>query len=191
MRLRPSIPIFFLIISIICLQIPSTDAPPIIAEATDSNGQTRNDFLTTENVYATGSGYPSGLRVDIYVVKDRAWTGGESIPADISSDWINIVTTDGSGNLGPVLIWASPLPVGRYDVVFDSNPYKTYNPPRDVVDHPNHPGFTVSSLDPGSVAVGGFYIPINNLAVLLPYLVLVCLLGAVTTVLVKRKRFRN
>jgi hypothetical protein len=82
------------------------------------------------------------------------------------------------------------LTVGSYDVVFDVAPDGLYSY-GDGVDHPNHPGFSVSRLDLGSVAVGGFYAPVNNFVVLLPYLALVFVIGIITTILVTRRKIQK
>ena len=177
----------------IMFRVTVLEAPPTSANATDSTGRIRDGFLSRESVYATGSGFKKNTPVDIYVVTDRAWTDGnqprygDSIPPDISSDGINTVNTDESGNIGPVLIWPSPLTVGSYDVVFDVAPDGLYSY-GDGVDHPNHPGFSVSRLDPGSSTVGGFYAPVNSFAVLLPYLALVSLVCIGSAILIKGKK---
>jgi hypothetical protein len=166
-------------------------SPCATGEATDSTGNIRNGFITKENVYATGNNFPPSTPVNIYVVNDHPWIDGMGITFDVSGDGRNTATTDALGNLGPVLIWPSPLTVGSYDVVFDVEQNGVYNKAIDVVDHPNHPGFTVSSFDTGSVAVGGFYIPADRLAILAPYLILAYLIGIVTSVLLTRKRRKN
>jgi hypothetical protein len=174
----------------IMFRVTVLEAPPTSANATDSTGRVRDGFLSRESVYATGSGFKTNTLVDIYVVQDRAWKIGDAISPDISSDGSNTVTTDGSGNLGPVLIWPSPLTVGSYDVVFDVDPDGFYSF-GDGVDHPNHPGFMVSSLDPGSSVIGGFYQPVNSFSILLPYLAFVGLIGIITTILVTRRKIQK
>jgi len=100
------------------------------------------------------------------------------------------VITDASGNIGKTLVWPQQTIVGEYDIIFDVNPNGQYNA-GDYVDHPNHPGFSISSFDTGSVAVGGFYIPVNSLAVLLPYLTLISLACLVSTIIVTRKKGKS
>jgi hypothetical protein len=174
----------------IMFRVTVLEAPPTSANATDSTGRIRDVFLSRESVYATGSGFKTSTPVDIYVVYDREWDIGDAIKPDISSDGINTVTTDVSGNLGPVLIWPSPLILGSYDVVFDVDPdgYYSFG---DGIDHPNHPGFIVSSLDPGSSVVGGFYVTAINYVVLLPYLTLVSLACVVSAILIIRKKRKS
>ena len=174
----------------VMFRVTVLEAPPTSANATDSTGRIRDGFLSRESVYATGSGFKKSTPVDIYVVNDREWGLGDKIPSDISSDGKNTANTDALGNLGPVLIWPSPLTVGSYDVVFDVDPDGLYSF-GDGVDHPNHPGFTVSSLDTGSSVVGGFYLPKNSLTVLLPYFALIGLAFIVSAILIKGKRHKT
>lgn len=75
-------------------------------------------------------------------MEDREWSNGDPIPADVG-DGMDTIPTDGSGNLGPVVIWSAPLEVGEYDLVFDANQDGFYDAIIDLVNHPNHPGFVV------------------------------------------------
>jgi hypothetical protein len=164
---------------------------PSPGDATNSEGQVRDDYLTKESIYATGGGFSPITPVDIYVVNDLAWSDGMGIPSDVSSDGKNTATTDASGNIGPVLVWPAPTAIGAYDIVFDADQNGKYDTSTDGVDHICHPGFTVSSFDTGSVAVGGFSIPTIKFTVILPYLALGCLLGIIASVLVTRKGYKS
>jgi len=132
--------------------------------SSDSSGNTKNEFRVNEDVLVTASGFLPDSWVDVYVVNDRAWTDGDSIPADVG-DGMDTIHTDGDGNIGPVVIWSHPLKVGKYDIVFDAGQDGFYNATWDLVDHPNHPGFTVVSA---RVTVGGEVYPINKATILLP-----------------------
>ena len=111
-------------------------------EATDAAGLAQDSYALDENVYATASGFPSNNRIDVYVVPDRAWSDGDGIPDDVG-DGMDTFTTDGDGNLGPVVVWEAPLVPGEYDLVFDIGQDGVYDASIDHVDHPNHPGFIV------------------------------------------------
>jgi len=156
--------------------------------ASTSTGSVRTSFLTSENVYVIGSGFQPGAVIDIYITNDLTWTDAMTIPADVSSDGMNTATANGAGDVGPVLVWPAMTTLGEYDIVFDTDQDNKYSLGIDHVNHPNDPGFTILDLDPDSSAVGGFYAPVNSFAVLLPYLALACLLGAVATVIVIRKK---
>jgi hypothetical protein len=150
--------------------------------SSDSGGNTKSEFRASEDVYAYASGFLPDSWVDVYVVNDRAWTDGDSIPADVG-DGMDTIQADGGGNIGPVVIWSHPLKVGKYDIVIDAGQDGYYNATWDLVDHPNHPGFTVVSP-----AVGGEIYPINKAAILLPWLGLACVLILAGGALILRKR---
>jgi hypothetical protein len=111
--------------------------------------------------------------VDVYIVGDDTWTDGMTIPSDLSDDGMNNVQTDGTGDLGPVAVWQPPLTVGEYDMVFDANQNGVYDAGIDVVNDPNHPGFTVVAppSDDGP-AVGGIAEPIDKVQLLVPWIAL-------------------
>ena len=160
-------------------------------QTTDSSEKPRADFLTREAVYDVGNGFLPGTSINIHIVNAIPWTAGMPIPSDISSDGINTVTTNPSGNLGPVMVWPATLTKGSYDIVFDADQNGQYDVGIDFVDHISLSGFTVSWLPTYSAAVGGFYASVNSFEVLLPYLALACILGVVATVLVKRNNTSN
>jgi len=120
-------------------------APPEGAYPSDSAGALREEFCQTEDVYATGTGFPPNTDVDVYVVEDRKWSDDDAIPDDVG-DGMDTVTTDGDGDLGPTVVWEKPLEPGEYDIVFDVNQNGVYNALVDYVDDPNHPGFEVSTV---------------------------------------------
>ena len=136
-------------------------------DATPQTGEpTKDEYSTNEDVEVSASGFLPNSDVNVYVVNDGAWSDGDPIPTDVG-DGMDTIPTDGSGNIGLVVIWSAPLDVGEYDIVFDSDQNGYYDAIPDSVDDPNHPGFTVVST-----AVGGEVHPINKASVLLPWIVL-------------------
>jgi hypothetical protein len=133
--------------------------------STEGGEANKDTYLPTQDVEISASGFPPDSDVDVYVVNDRAWSDGDSIPADVG-DGMDTIHTDGSGDLGLVVVWSAPLDIGEYDVVFDADQNGDYDEIPDLVDHPNHPGFTVVS----PTAVGGEVYPINKTSVLLPWI---------------------
>ena len=153
-------------------------------ESTDPDGVSKDAYAATENVYVTGSGFRRNSEVDMYVVEDLAWNDGDPIPADVSSDGMNTLTTDDYGNLAPTNIWPPPLIPGGYDIVFDANQNGVYDASADCVDHPDHPGFVV--LPPPSV--GGEAYPVNKLAVLAPWVAIGTAIIAASFIVMRRRR---
>jgi len=165
---------------------PPCGFPPPTGDSTDPVGVGKDTYTTGETVYASGSGFPPNTNVDIYIVGDLAWSDGDPIPADVSGGK-ETVTTDGAGNLAPTNVWAPPLTVGQYDMVFDADQNVKYDAATDVVDDPNHPGFVVQTPPE---PVGGIVVPVNKLGLLAPWLALVAMasFAALTVALVKRRR---
>ena len=152
--------------AIICVPCPSGDA-------TNSVGGVQEKYNTGETVYATGSGFAPNKQVDIYIVGDYAWIGGEKITDYQVYASRKDVQTDAAGNITAEEIWPHPRP-GEYDIVFDANQNEIYDVGVDVVDHPNHPGFTVFGKVPALTPVG--------------LLALVGLLSIIATSTILRKR---
>jgi len=122
-------------------------------DATDSTGFVKDEYFTSEVVYATGSGFAPNTLVDIYIVDDYAWTGGEKITDYHVYKSLKDVPTDAAGNITAVEIWPHPYP-GEYDMIFDANQNEIYDVGVDVVDHPSHPGFTVFASVPALTPIG-------------------------------------
>jgi len=154
--------------SIILVSCPSGDA-------TDSAGGVQEVYNTGETVYAAGSGFAPNKTVDIYIVDDYAWTGGEKITGYHVYASLKNAPTNATGSIAPTEIWPNPIP-GEYDMVFDANQNEIYDVGVDVVDHPAHPGFTVE----GQVQVPALT-PIGLIA-------LVGLLAIIATSTILRKR---
>jgi len=131
---------------------------------TETGWTSKDIYSTRENVEVGGSGFPINSNVDVYVVAEGEWLGGETI-AGYGIVAMKNFATDGSGNFGPGVIWQSLLEVGEYDVVFDADCNGDYDEIPDFVDHPNHPGFTVVRS-----MVGGEVYPVDKAALLLPWL---------------------
>jgi hypothetical protein len=131
-----------------------------------SGGPDKSTYHPSEDVYVSGTGFPPNSDVDVYVVEDGTWLGGETI-ADYGIMVMETFTTDGGGEITDELLWQHPLEPGRYDIVFDAGQDGIYDEIPDLVDDPNHPAFTVISA-----AVGGTVYPVNKAALLLPWLVL-------------------
>jgi hypothetical protein len=138
-----------------------------------TGGTTKDKYYTNEDVRVTASGFLPDSDVDVYVVRDYHWNDGDPIPPDSGAVFAHVLlTADGSGNITNQVVWMHPLEIGEYDVVFDAGQDGFYNATWDLVDHPNHPGFTVVAA-----TVGGEVYPVDKTALLMPWLGLVLLLA--------------
>ena len=134
--------------------IVTITVPCPTGDATDPTGLVKDVYTTGEDVYAVGTGFPSNTTIDIYIVDDYKWIGGEKITDyNVYASLLGVVQTDALGNIAPVMIWPNPIP-GEYDMVFDANQNEYYNDGIDAVDHPNHPGFTVVAQAPALTPIG-------------------------------------
>jgi hypothetical protein len=118
-------------------------APPSAA-STSATGAPKDAYRVHHNVYAAGSGFTPGTNVDIYVVPDRDWNDGDSIPADVTA---SVETVSVNGDIAPVLVWHAPLTPGSYDIVIDANQNGFYNAATDGLDS-GSPGFVVLASPP-------------------------------------------
>jgi len=156
-----------------------------IAFRLDTNteaGQTPKDkYRDNENVKVSGSGFMPDSDVDVYVVGDGKWRGGETI-ASYGIVAQKTFTANDDGEISGV-VWRPPLEIGEYDIVFDADCNEDYDEIPDVVDDPNHPGFTVVKT-----TVGGIVYPVDKTALLLPWLIpgLVLIFTAGGLILVRR-----
>jgi hypothetical protein len=162
-----------------------------IGDATNQYGIIQDIFHPRSAVYATGNGFVPNSLVDLYITTDQAWTDGMAITDPIR---MTTVQADASGNIGPVMAWAS-ADFGNYDLIFDTNQNGQYDVGADligfdVVDHPNHPGFSVSSLLTSTI-VGGFYVPVNSLSILAPYVIAALFIGIVASIIAIRRKTRD
>jgi hypothetical protein len=151
--------------------------------AAEAGATSKDKYRTSESVEVSGSGFPINYDVDVYVVAEGEWLGGETI-ADYGIVVMETFTTDDSGNFGPEVIWHAPLEIGEYDVVFDADGNGDYDEIPDFVDNPHHPGFTVLSA-----TVGGEVHPIDKTALLIPWLSLgtILILATVGLILTRRR----
>jgi hypothetical protein len=133
--------------------------------ATEAGRTSKDRYRANQDVEVFGSGFPPYSDIDVYVVEEGEWLGGETI-ADYGIMVMKTFTTGDEGEIGGV-IWEAPLEIGEYDLVFDADRNGIYDEIPDFVDHPNHPGFTVVEA-----AVGGTVYPADKAALLLPWLVL-------------------
>lgn len=122
------------------MDIGETNKPNGIA--TDENGVPVVVFDPSGDVYVTGNLFPPGGEVNIYVVADRGWGGGEVV-VDALGIGVTSVVADGEGNIGPLKIWSAPLENGKYDVVFDANRNGTYEYINDAIIGEGTTGFAV------------------------------------------------
>jgi parallel beta-helix repeat protein len=100
-------------------------------EATDPGGFAKEVYTLGEPVYAVGSGFEANKNVSIYIIPFQQLVGGENLETLKIVGPVN-VTTDGNGDIGPVLIWPDPVP-GHYLIVFD-DPNGEYDPDSDPLD---------------------------------------------------------
>ncbi|MGR3311071.1 MAG: hypothetical protein ACUZ77_09865 [Candidatus Brocadiales bacterium] len=106
----------------------------------------RNNFETSDDVYAKGKNFTPSTNVDIYVFENQKWTGGEDLTllTDVSGV-METVEIGSDGKIPCTTIWANPLTSGRYDIVIDANQDGIFDPAAgDAVDHKsNMHGFKV------------------------------------------------
>jgi hypothetical protein len=130
-----------------------------------SGGTDKSTYRPTEDVTFHATGFPPGSDVDVYVVEDFAWNDLDSIPPVPSTVFaFNDFTANIDGEISGT-IWYAPLERGKYDIVFDAGQDGIYDEIPDLVDDPNHPGFTVVSN-----TVGGEVFPVDKASLLLPWL---------------------
>jgi hypothetical protein len=149
---------------------------------TQSGGSDKNEYKTYEDVYVSGTGFPPNSDIDVYVVEEGEWSGGETI-ADYGIMVMETFTADSEGDIVNERLWRNPLIRGEYDVVFDAGQDGVYDEIPDLVDHPNHPGFTVVKT-----TVGGEVYPVDKTALLLPWLGLSIVLILATGGLISARR---
>jgi len=162
-------------------------APIPTGQSCNIAGNSKDDFFMADNVYATGSGFTPNSQVNMHVVPIRNWEQGDTIPADVSSDGMNTLTTNHNGDLLPTAIWPASLTPGGYDIVFDANQNGIYEPNYDVVDSSRlcYAGFRVSP------AVGGEAYPVNKAGLMLPWIALGMAIIAGATILRRRHRAQS
>jgi len=164
----------------------STPAGPA-ADAADSGGTPKNEFTTSEEVYASGTGFQPGTNVTIYVVSatDCCCTksnctcleyGATLSDLDVSGG-AETATTNPNGSLSPTLVWGTTA--GEYALVFDVEPYGVYDE-GDLCC-----GFTIIA------PVGGTAYPINKLIILAPWIALAAAAAIGIAILSRRRRAQS
>ena len=124
------------------------------ARVTDADGNSKTSFEDSEDVYVVGEDLEEAASVDVYIVNDTGWRGGESV-----RDWKKkeTFTTTSTGTLGPVNIWEGSETVpGDYDIFIDVNQNGTYEYGTDAVTAAGDVGFTVEVYSiSGTVTLNG------------------------------------
>ncbi|MFP4642276.1 MAG: C1 family peptidase [Dehalococcoidia bacterium] len=105
----------------VAIRLRTTDLADIIS--CDSDGNEVNQFAPGEKVYVKGSGLELDTEYKIWIQESPALGGDALASAEDPSSSQNTVTTNGSGNFDPVLIWDISSEAGvthdEYDVVVD------------------------------------------------------------------------
>ena len=79
-----------------------------------------NMFYPTDNVYAMGSGMEPENYYTIYIVENTRWIkNSTTISQCVVVRSIPNVLTNEYGEFGPILVWATPLTPGYYDIIAD------------------------------------------------------------------------
>jgi len=149
-----------------------------------SGGSVISTYRPDDDVVIRIGGFPPGVDVEVTVVADYHWEDGDTIPPDSGTIFAQqTFTTNDYGKVEGEVIWYGPLELGEYDIAFDIGLDGIYDVSDDLIDDPNHPGFTV--LSP---TVGGEVYPVDKAALLMPWLSLglVLVLAAGGLILVKR-----
>jgi hypothetical protein len=178
------------------LSTTDTSQTPVLHDVTityttgmASGGSDSDTYYPNEDVTVSGTDFPLDTDIDVYVVDDGTWTGGEAIGGDVGDGMDTIHTDPADGSIAPTTIWTHPLTIGEYDIVFDVDRNGTFDVISDVVDDPNHPGFTVMAAPLPRRTVGGTVYPIDKAAILLPWLGLgiALILAAGSLILIRRR----
>jgi hypothetical protein len=112
-------------------------------ESCDSNGNKKDEFSPSEDIYVFGDGYEPNTDYTLYIVHHQiTWTDGMAIPTP------RLVTapvhSNESGHIQKTLVWDAPSP-GKYDIIVD-----VVNP--GVYDQ------GVDALDNGNEITAGFFV---------------------------------
>ncbi|MBI4181696.1 MAG: hypothetical protein HY520_01895, partial [Candidatus Aenigmarchaeota archaeon] len=102
--------------------------------ATNLAGEAREAFPINEPVYATGGGFPPGIRLDLYVVQDGAVTSGSPL-SDETEEVERDVQVSAAGEFGPLKVWENPERdhAGFYDMVADVDQDGVYDRTKDAL----------------------------------------------------------
>jgi len=97
-------------------------------------------FDILDTVYVFGEGYRYSQTYPLYVVTDRSWGNGDTIPSRVSGT-AESIQTDSAGKLLVMVngelklqaVWNMPLTPGQYDIVIDVNRNGVYDEDIDVL----------------------------------------------------------
>lgn len=118
----------------------STIAGNPIGETSDAAGAVKTVYAESDPVYALGRQFRSNKNVDIYLLPDGVWSGGEAITGSLGKI---TVATDANGVIAPSLLWSQPFALCGYDVLFDANQDGKYDFGTDAVHKSGGPGFSI------------------------------------------------
>ncbi|MCW4044837.1 MAG: DNRLRE domain-containing protein [Candidatus Bathyarchaeota archaeon] len=103
-------------------------------ESCDAEGNEKDIFQLTDDVWATGEGFEASTSYPIYVVSDAAWTDGMHIPDSVSGTISTVYTEENGVIMRQTPVWNHPLTPGKYDIVIDVNSNGVYDSGIDVLD---------------------------------------------------------
>ena len=83
--------------------------------STDSAGNSKQAFVTSDNVYVKGSSFPANINVQIYIIPDGLSATTSNAVANAAA------TTTSIGDIPNALVWHPTLTVGNYDIWVDVN----------------------------------------------------------------------
>ena len=109
---------------------------PPTATSSGATGS-QDTYRTNEDVYAAGSGFATGMNVDIPGSELERWQSDPFRCHRFGRDRIRC-----ESDIAPVLVWHAPLVIGEYDIVIDANRNGVYDAPIDGLDS-GSPGFVV------------------------------------------------
>ncbi|MFC1937145.1 integrin alpha [Chloroflexota bacterium] len=126
----------------------------------DASGSAKNQFCPGQTVYVKASGLTASATYKIWIQDDPVSEGDSLVPGENpSATTPKEVTTDGSGNLAPTLIWSIPAEAAttydEYDIVFDNQSagtVGTFDAANDYID---------------SLGVVGFVAPVPELSTII------------------------
>jgi len=113
--------------------------------SSDSMGNKKNTFASTETVYTTVPA--TGKNVTFYIVAGQdVWNDGD--PLTDASDGTEQLTLDPGPGTQVVQVWEPPLTLGNYDIIEDTNNNGLYDAGVDGIDSMAEVGFVVAVNSP-------------------------------------------
>jgi hypothetical protein len=131
-----------LILSFISFSILSLTLTSASIYICDENGMEKTSFYSNDTVYVVSDVNITNesKTVNLYVASHRTWSFGTNLTQ--ASLLNKSITTNSSGHVPVSLLWASPLNVGKYDLVADMNGNSTYDS-EDLLYNADGNGFSV------------------------------------------------